>query len=105
MNDLANVLIRRGRAVEAVALAREAVELEPNAASHWDTLAEALMARQRPDDAEAAQRRAVRLAPEDSNYARRLEKIREAIKRSAKKEPPASEARGPAEAGRDPVRE
>jgi len=105
LNDLANVLIRRGRAVEAVALAREAVELEPNAASHWDTLAEALMARQRPDDAEAAQRRAVRLAPEDSNYARRLEKIREAIKRSAKKEPPASEARGPAEAGRDPVRE
>lgn len=86
LNDLANLLLRRGRAEEAEALAREAVEREPNSATGWDTLAEALKARRRYDEAEAAQQRAVELAPNDPDYQRRLNEIREARRQRADNE-------------------
>lgn len=83
LNDLANVLLRRGRAEEAVTLAREAVEREPNSAAGWDTLAEALKARREYEEAEAAQQRAVELAPNDPDYQRRLNEIRQVRRQRA----------------------
>jgi tetratricopeptide (TPR) repeat protein len=58
---IAAVYLHQGRAPEALALARLAVQLAPQRADHLETLARAARANDRPDEAAAAARRAAAL--------------------------------------------
>lgn len=60
-NDLAEVLRRRGNAVEAIDAARQAVALQDGNAAAWDTLASALLDAGKPDEAATAIGRALAL--------------------------------------------